>query len=195
MACNSTPFESVSNYIFWPQLTPSMNHLWHMLIWSFSYPENTIGSDGGSYFYWDLAGYHLSETNSLTLKYDVLFHESFDWVKGGKLPGLYGGKHGCSGGADAAELECFSGSNILFLTSYSHNPIKIWRRFSTLWTRLWLFISSNMTPESADRMGHIRTELYLFRKGRVMDHFDILYDPSGAQRGHITRNIFFIFGG
>jgi hypothetical protein len=44
----------------------------------------------------------------LTFKYQVLFEPGFEFVKGGKLPGIYGGSSGCGGGADAAELGCFS---------------------------------------------------------------------------------------
>jgi len=36
----------------------------------------------------------------------VFFPAGFDFVKGGKLPGLYGGRPGCSGGDPA--LDCFS---------------------------------------------------------------------------------------
>ncbi|KAJ7184514.1 hypothetical protein C8R46DRAFT_461965 [Mycena filopes] len=42
----------------------------------------------------------------VTLEYSVFFPWGFNWVKGGKLPGMYGGRMGCSGG-DAA-LDCFS---------------------------------------------------------------------------------------
>lgn len=40
------------------------------------------------------------------LKYSVFFPAGFEFVKGGKLPGLYGGKTGCTGG-DLA-IDCFS---------------------------------------------------------------------------------------
>ena len=60
-------------------------------------------------FYWQMEqDLGIPETDSLTLKYDVKFEKDFDWVKGGKLPGLFGGAVSCSGGADAAELGCFS---------------------------------------------------------------------------------------
>jgi hypothetical protein len=49
---------------------------------------------------------NLSTSNNVTLIYSVFFPFNFDWVLGGKLPGIYGGHTGCSGGNDA--LSCFS---------------------------------------------------------------------------------------
>lgn len=46
------------------------------------------------------------EAKLVVLEYKVFFPKNFDFVKGGKLPGLYGGHEGCSGGADATS--CFS---------------------------------------------------------------------------------------
>ncbi|KAH9918345.1 uncharacterized protein BXZ73DRAFT_92201 [Epithele typhae] len=43
---------------------------------------------------------------NVTLAYSVFFPADFDWVRGGKLPGLYGGHDGCSGGDAAAD--CWS---------------------------------------------------------------------------------------
>ena len=47
---------------------------------------------------------------SLLLEYEIAFDETFDWVKGGKLPGLRGGldSTGCSGGNEPAGDACFS---------------------------------------------------------------------------------------
>lgn len=36
----------------------------------------------------------------------MFFPADFDFVKGGKLPGMYGGHKGCSGGQDSED--CFS---------------------------------------------------------------------------------------
>jgi len=61
-------------------------------------------SGGGFGFYGhpiELGGAH-----SVTLDYYVYFPAGFDWVKGGKLPGLYGGHKSCTGGA--AATDCFS---------------------------------------------------------------------------------------
>ncbi|GAA5904042.1 hypothetical protein JCM6882_003808 [Rhodosporidiobolus microsporus] len=48
----------------------------------------------------------LSSATNVTFSYSVFFPEDFDFVKGGKLPGLYGGHEGCSGGAESED--CFS---------------------------------------------------------------------------------------
>ncbi|CAE6521988.1 unnamed protein product [Rhizoctonia solani] len=48
----------------------------------------------------------LTEAQNVTFGYSVFLPVDFEPMRGGKLPGLYGGKTGCSGG-DAA-LDCFS---------------------------------------------------------------------------------------
>lgn len=45
----------------------------------------------------------LKDKRTTFLEYSVLFEKEFDWVKGGKLPGLFGGKPGSSGGSKATE--------------------------------------------------------------------------------------------
>ncbi|KAE9396009.1 hypothetical protein BT96DRAFT_958351 [Gymnopus androsaceus JB14] len=72
------------------------------------YPENSIDPaqkpQGGAEFYaspLDLAG-----AQNVSLEYSVFFSSDFAWVLGGKLPGLYGGHGGCSGGNPATD--CFS---------------------------------------------------------------------------------------
>ena len=74
-----------------------------------TYPVGVAASAGGSGFYWQLSDGDLAQRESMTLKYEVKFDDGFDFVKGGKLPGMYGGKMGCSGGANAADNGCFSG--------------------------------------------------------------------------------------
>jgi len=49
---------------------------------------------------------HPLSTPTAVFKYSVWFGPDFDFVNGGKLPGLYGGKTGCSGGDPA--VDCFS---------------------------------------------------------------------------------------
>ncbi|KAJ3731652.1 hypothetical protein DFJ43DRAFT_1078400 [Lentinula guzmanii] len=70
--------------------------------------ENSIDParkpQGGAEFY--AVPLDLSDSKNVTLEYSVFFPQEFDWVLGGKLPGLYGGHQGCSGG-DAA-TDCFS---------------------------------------------------------------------------------------
>lgn len=47
---------------------------------------------------------------SMLLTYDVAFDKGFNWTKGGKLPGIRGGKHanGCFGGSLPNGTDCFS---------------------------------------------------------------------------------------
>ena len=60
--------------------------------------------EGGADFY--ATPLNLAGARNVTLEYSVFFPVHFDWVKGGKLPGLFGGHTGCSGGASASD--CFS---------------------------------------------------------------------------------------
>ncbi len=73
-----------------------------------TYPEGS--SNPGEDIVGGYGGYanpiSLENANKVFLEYKVLFPKGFDWVRGGKLPGLYGGKKGCSGGDDAND--CFS---------------------------------------------------------------------------------------
>jgi hypothetical protein len=96
------------------------------------YPAGSInpGSSpvGGGDFY--AAPYDMSNAQNMTLEYSVFFPAGFDFVLGGKMPGLYGGKEGCSGG-DAAE-DCWSsrmmwrkdGNGELYLVSFS--SLSVW---------------------------------------------------------------------
>ncbi|KAF7294611.1 hypothetical protein MIND_00997700 [Mycena indigotica] len=59
---------------------------------------------GGAEFY--ASPLPITEAQTVTMAYSVFFPNGFDWVRGGKLPGLYGGRRGCSGGDSA--LDCFS---------------------------------------------------------------------------------------
>ncbi|KAM0754315.1 hypothetical protein T439DRAFT_175419 [Meredithblackwellia eburnea MCA 4105] len=72
-------------------------------------PGNT--PQGGIGFY--AAPVDITSSTNLSFSYSVFFPTGFNFVKGGKLPGLYGGKKGCSGG-DAA-TNCFS-TRIMFRT-------------------------------------------------------------------------------
>ncbi|KAI0263749.1 hypothetical protein BC834DRAFT_791831, partial [Gloeopeniophorella convolvens] len=72
------------------------------------YPEGSINPSnkpkGGAEFY--AAPLSLAHARNVSFAYSVFFPSDFEWVKGGKLPGIYGGHTTCSGG-DAA-LDCFS---------------------------------------------------------------------------------------
>lgn len=72
------------------------------------YPANSINPaqepQGGADFY--ATPLDLSSAKNISMEYSVFFPADFNFVQGGKLPGIYGGHDGCSGGDDA--LECFS---------------------------------------------------------------------------------------
>ncbi|KAI0314121.1 hypothetical protein OF83DRAFT_1138322 [Amylostereum chailletii] len=75
-----------------------------------TYPKGSFSDDnsGGAQMYslWNTSG---DTFESMMLTYEVAFDEDYDWVKGGKLPGLRGGKpNGCSGGNQADGVSCFS---------------------------------------------------------------------------------------
>ncbi len=59
-----------------------------------TYTKEKGGPVGGGQFYATLG---LKSRDSLHLRYYVRFPEGFDFVKGGKLPGLYGGSVGSGG--------------------------------------------------------------------------------------------------
>lgn len=46
----------------------------------------------------------------MLVSYELAFDADFDWVKGGKLPGIRGGPslEGCSGGKEPTGTDCFS---------------------------------------------------------------------------------------
>src|SRR5258708_6385099 len=73
------------------------------------YPKGSVNPgnspQGGADFYATPLPEIISAKN-VSLEYSVFFPADFQWVKGGKLPGLYGGHYGCSGG-DVAD-SCFS---------------------------------------------------------------------------------------
>ena len=55
------------------------------------YPQGTIGSGGGLQFLTDFSRFPTEPQESLYLRYYIRFEPGFDFVKGGKLPGLAGG--------------------------------------------------------------------------------------------------------
>lgn len=62
-----------------------------------------------SCFYWQIEeDLGMVQPDEITLKFEMKLWDDYQFVKGGKLPGLFGGAVSCSGGADAAELGCFS---------------------------------------------------------------------------------------
>lgn len=81
---------------------------------------------GGAEFY--ASPIDITSARNVTLQYSVFFPLDFDFVLAGKLPGLYGGHIGCSGGDPA--VDCFStrlmwrqgGAGELYLVSVCHLP-------------------------------------------------------------------------
>lgn len=79
-----------------------------------TYRQGGANSSGGSTFFpYPMELQTLSPTSmkkSLLLKYDVSFDYNFDFVKGGKLPGIFYGseERDCSGGNLSNDGECFS---------------------------------------------------------------------------------------
>ncbi|KAF9788120.1 hypothetical protein BJ322DRAFT_607095 [Thelephora terrestris] len=74
-----------------------------------TYPSGGSGSSGsGAQFYslWNSTG---AAFKSMLLSYEVAFDSRFDWVQGGKLPGLRGGPdpNTCDGGSQS-DGTCFS---------------------------------------------------------------------------------------
>ena len=74
-----------------------------------TYAKGGAGSQGsGAQFYslWNTTG---DPFKTAVLTYEVAFDSTFDWVKGGKLPGLRGGPDAdsCDGGS-ASDGTCFS---------------------------------------------------------------------------------------
>jgi hypothetical protein len=72
---------------------------------------------GGAQLYslWNSSG---NAFQSMLLSYEVAFDFGFDWVKGGKLPGMRGGPdpNNCSGGNQANGTNCFS-SRVMWRTN------------------------------------------------------------------------------
>ncbi|KAI9459086.1 polysaccharide lyase family 14 protein [Russula earlei] len=83
------------------------------------YPAGSFQSnnEGGAQMYaiWNSSG---SAFESMLITYEVAFDAGFDWVKGGKLPGLRGGPdpNNCSGGNQANGKNCFS-SRVMWRTN------------------------------------------------------------------------------
>lgn len=72
------------------------------------YPAHSIDPakkpQGGAEFY--ATPINIQNAQNVSFEYSVFFPLNYDWVLGGKLPGLYGGHTGCSGGNSATT--CFS---------------------------------------------------------------------------------------
>jgi hypothetical protein len=76
-----------------------------------TYPAGSFSHDtGGAQLYslWNTSDGSVFQ--SMMLSYEIAFDSSFNWVKGGKVPGLRGGPNpdGCSGGNKPNGSDCFS---------------------------------------------------------------------------------------
>ncbi|KAF8798713.1 polysaccharide lyase family 14 protein [Phlegmacium glaucopus] len=86
-----------------------------------TYSEGSFSHDtGGAQLYtlWNTTDG--SNFNTMMVTYELAFDAGFDWVKGGKLPGIRGGLNstGCSGGNKADGQDCFS-SRLMWRTGGS----------------------------------------------------------------------------
>ncbi|CAK5281531.1 unnamed protein product [Mycena citricolor] len=90
-----------------------------------TYPAGSFsGATGGAQFYNIWQTTNSSGFQSMLLTYEVAFDAGFDWVKGGKLPGLRGGTNatGCSGGQQSDGLSCFSSRLMWRPNVYAYIP-------------------------------------------------------------------------
>lgn len=83
------------------------------------YPAGSFQDNdaGGAQFYAMWNSTSGTPFQSMMVTYEVAFDTDFDWVKGGKLPGLRGGPdpNNCSGGNQANGTNCFS-SRVMWRT-------------------------------------------------------------------------------
>jgi len=73
-----------------------------------TYPEGSYRLQNGGFSFYAPGTVDLSNAKEVVLGYSVFFEEGFEFQKGGKLPGLYGGNSedaavGCSGGRRSDE--------------------------------------------------------------------------------------------
>lgn len=76
-------------------------------VFAVTYPAGSYShGTGGAQFYSTFN----DGFEAMLLSYDLAFDSDFDWVKGGKLPGIRGGPviQGCSGGREPTGENCFS---------------------------------------------------------------------------------------
>ncbi|KAI6123856.1 polysaccharide lyase family 14 protein [Pisolithus croceorrhizus] len=76
-----------------------------------NYPAGSYsGGTGGAQWYTQWNASDGTTFNSMLLSYELAFDSNFNWVKGGKLPGLRGGPNtnSCSGGSQPTGNDCFS---------------------------------------------------------------------------------------
>jgi hypothetical protein len=95
-----------------------------------TYPAGSYRLDTGGAQIYSLWNSSSTPFQTMLLSYEVAFDSGFNWVMGGKLPGLRGGiARGCSGGRQADGVNCFTsrtmwrtngtGEGMLFFTYLS----------------------------------------------------------------------------
>jgi hypothetical protein len=110
-----TEIESMSNFLQFEDVYGSNNRQFvtdplgsNEMVLQVDYPQGSFNPQGspvgGTGFY--AQPLDLSNATTVMLEYSVLFPQGFQFNQGGKLPGLYGGPIGCSGGDSA--VNCFS---------------------------------------------------------------------------------------
>lgn len=118
-----------------PPSTPAPDGQWGLTAF---YPAHTFGyssaNDQGFSFYTEGQhnGVDVEAASEVLLSYSVYFPSDFDFVKGGKLPGLYGGTSlaaakSCSGGRQDDRSACWS-ARMMFRTDgmgefYNYFPL------------------------------------------------------------------------
>jgi len=166
------------------------------------YPAGTYENDddGGAQLYamWNSSG---SAFQSMLLSYEVAFDFGFDWVKGGKLPGLRGGPdpNNCSGGNQATGKNCFS-SRVMWRTNgagevYAYVPrdnnickatgiqcndefgISINRGSFTFSSGQWNRVTMLVRLNSPTNVANGQVVLY-FNDVQVLEHDDIHFRSS-----------------
>jgi hypothetical protein len=82
-----------------------------------TYPKGGFGSSSSGAQFYSLWNSTYAAFKTMLLTYEVAFDPTFDWVRGGKLPGLRGGPNpnACSGGSES-DGTCFS-TRIMWRTS------------------------------------------------------------------------------
>lgn len=75
-----------------------------------TYPQGSFEDSNGGVQFYSLFNGSLASPQTMLLSYELAFGENFQWVKGGKLPGLRGGKdtNGCEGGSLPNGTDCWS---------------------------------------------------------------------------------------
>lgn len=110
--------EGPDNVAFVADPFPNSQPTGNPIVLQVTYPQGSFSQQTGGVQFYNL--WNDTTFNSMLLSYEVAFDSNFDWVKGGKLPGLRGGltSTGCSGGNAADGIDCFS-SRIMWRRSAS----------------------------------------------------------------------------